>query len=156
GVYDISAQDRRYGYASTSDVSIKAGAMAEATLEFRGSLSLSGKVIDDARAPVAGAIVDVFLGSGGSQARATLAGRAHDNFTGNTTVSRNDGAFEVAGLEAGSYNVRVQKLGLPPFELTAVVNGTAAPIEIHLPPGADIEVALATGAANKVVMLEAF
>jgi len=155
GVYDVSVQDRRYGYASTRDVAIKAGAIAEATLEFRGSFSLTGKIVDDARAPVEGATVDAFLASGGSQATATLAGRAPDNLTGNTVLSRSDGSFEITGLEVGSHKVRVVKAGLPPFELTADIGPAAAPVKIHLPRGAELEVELGMGAAEKIVVLEA-
>jgi hypothetical protein len=155
GVYDISVHDRKLGYASASAIRIESGASAEATVEFTGTLSLRGKIVDDGKAPVATAVVDAFLAGSGSQAGYTLAGRAPDNFSGNTALSREDGSFELTGLSPGSHRVHVRKPGLPPVELTIAVEQTMQPLAIRLPRGAELEVALATAAAQKVIVAEA-
>ncbi|WP_236606135.1 carboxypeptidase-like regulatory domain-containing protein [Sandaracinus amylolyticus] len=88
--------------------------------------ALTGRVVDESGAPVAGATIEVHPADG----TAPL-----------TTTSDADGRWTVEGVPAGSARVVVRRDGRDPFETTVEVVAGSAPIEVAtrmtvtLPPG---------------------
>src|SRR5262249_27972153 len=126
-------------------------------LEFSGDLVLSGTVLLGDGANAAGAQIDVFAVDGGSQRAHSSAGRAPDNFSGNSARVAQDGSFRVTGLSAGEYRVRVTLEGQPPLEVSVPLGPKLAPLALRFAEGASLAVALAPLAASapgRVVLLD--
>jgi protocatechuate 3,4-dioxygenase beta subunit len=91
---------------------------------FSGGAEISGRVIDEAGAPIAGAHVSVDSGRGsmwGSQRE----------------VSDTSGAFSLGGLSEGAYTLRAEQTGFSPGVLEDLQIGPAglSGVEIRLSPG---------------------
>jgi protocatechuate 3,4-dioxygenase beta subunit len=156
GVYDISGQSRDIGHARAPAVRVEPDTTTELVLPFAAGLALHGSVVDARGRPIAGARVDAYLATSGSQQTHSIPGRAPDNFSGNWTFSQDDGSFHLAGLVAGAHTLRVSKADQPPIERTVAVAPNAPALEVRLPDPARLAVLIPGGArgADKVVLAE--
>jgi len=122
----------------TQIVEILGGQTTEATFELGERLTLAGVVSRWDGKPAAGAALDAYRRVG--TVSTEIPGRAPDDMTGNRVLADGAGRFRLAGLEAGTYRLRVTQREAPPVEMDVTV--PRGPVEVQLPAPAECEVVL--------------
>lgn len=122
GHYQVSARCPS-GEQGTKQVEASA-ASADIVVEVRPGASIAGKVVDGAGQPVAGVTV-MAAATNGAERTTIINGVVASGIQGVTTAS---GAFELRGLAAGSYRLRVLDRGRP-LPMTKQVEVSVGPAE---------------------------
>jgi hypothetical protein len=153
GTYQLAVRSETYGFERSSDLRLTAGATTTFEAAFPQGLELTGTVVDAARRPVVGALVDAYSAASGGEPDAPV-GRAPDDFSGNFTHTDEAGRFQIAGLTAGTYHLRVNSLHSVPLAMEVRAPGPASPLELQLPAPATLRVSVAGPQSTGSILIE--
>jgi len=136
GSYEVSARCQS-GEQGRKKVEVKAG-IGDIVVEVKPGASIAGKVVDGAGKPIAGVAV-MAAPSGGTERTMIVNGVVTSGVQALTNAA---GAFELRGLAAGAYRLRVLDRGRPlptkseaKVTLTAVEKKTGVVLAVDRPDG---------------------
>lgn len=133
GMYRVTAMATGYTAAQPLDVRVSEAKPADVELALGRGVTLTGRVVDDAGTPVAGADVIAYAAD-----LERLASRSSMRVAPGQTKSGADGSFTISGLEPGEVMVTGRKEGYVPFR-KAIDPETASPLDVTLSRGLTLE-----------------
>lgn len=154
GTYQLAVRSESYGFERSSDLRLTAGATTTFDAAFPHGLELTGTVVDAARRPVVGALVDAYSAAPGGGPDPAPVGRAPDDFSGNFTHTDEAGRFRIAGLTPGTYRLRVSSPHSVPLAMDVRASGPASPLELQLPAPATLRVSVAGPQSTGSILIE--